>query len=118
MYRTSNKSIRRRGANDAVQKATPSNRLDTSRYNKNEKLSLLCTHNNFMESVDRKDSEANQISKDSLNIMPKNDLLNFNTNRRSNGRLLKNLQNERRDGSYKTKNVIPNLPVLNKNASK
>lgn len=58
------------------------------------------------------ESEINKLSKDPSNLSHK-DLLNFNTTRRSNGRILKNLQTDRREINLKVKNRISNLPKLN-----
>jgi hypothetical protein len=50
-------------------------------------------------------------------MMPKKDLLNFNSSRRSKVRLLKNLQTDRREVNLKVKNRVPNLPQLNNGTS-
>ena len=67
---------------------TPSNRMNTSRYIPSEKVSLVWAPNNFMESIERKESK-HKLSKDSINIVQKKDLVNYNSTRRSKVRLLK-----------------------------
>lgn len=60
----------------------------------------------------KEEPENLKLSKESINIVTKKDLLNFNSTRRSKVRLLKNLQTDRREVTLNTNNRMPNLPQL------